>query len=579
MQRAQAEGLAASSAASQQKRLSSGAPKGSRLSALMSALGGATDSNAGNSNKEATQLLSRRSSQQSIGEPASPFAGDQSYEAEGSSGGNHNTNNMNFLSYPPMASASASPRIKSGDIQAMDDHTLSPSLSPWSPNNGGDKNSRRASSGAYLPPRPGSTGTRTPGTTTPTRRHSGVGGRANANDGLPQSPDDLGLGVMMPSLVSHYLPEKVSKPHRVGSRRHRGTSAYADEDASSDRLAVPDENGGTGSGSNTPRSRWSAGAFRRKGNSSNPASPHADTFPHRSVSQGTGQLPDLPLSPVVDNGQHLTLTMPSDTAVLPSLASPSNSMPRPMTKFGGGRAAWGPDGAGNPELGAGEFEDDDGVELNDTGNNDRAQSGRSAHSSNERVSDEEALTGDAAELHRLAYGAADAITGNEGIRRRNAAGPGLARGQSHEKDGLVGFSDASLPSEEYERQHEDDNTRHLSSRAIFGGGLFSRIFAGFFLRGKKAQQGGQHRRLRWNKFKWTLFLMNIIVSMLFFVGFLRALLMGASSLFQLTIYAVGGLIGTLLTWANVWESSDIIREANNLELRRECYYYAPTSDI
>ncbi|KDN52443.1 hypothetical protein K437DRAFT_220647 [Tilletiaria anomala UBC 951] len=77
--------------------------------------------------------------------------------------------------------------------------------------------------------------------------------------------------------------------------------------------------------------------------------------------------------------------------------------------------------------------------------------------------------------------------------------------------------------------------------------MFGRLFAGLFL--KKATKADStvpkgRERLRWNKFKWALFTTNIV----------------------LTVYAIGGLAGVLLTWANVWESSDVIRTANSTEL-------------
>ncbi|KAG6826093.1 hypothetical protein H0H92_001152 [Tricholoma furcatifolium] len=58
--------------------------------------------------------------------------------------------------------------------------------------------------------------------------------------------------------------------------------------------------------------------------------------------------------------------------------------------------------------------------------------------------------------------------------------------------------------------------------------------------------GGQpgQRKLRWNKFKWCLFVTNTL----------------------LTIYSLVGLIMCLLTWFNIWRHSDIIRVANRGEL-------------
>ncbi|ELU41841.1 tetraspanin Tsp2 family [Rhizoctonia solani AG-1 IA] len=51
-------------------------------------------------------------------------------------------------------------------------------------------------------------------------------------------------------------------------------------------------------------------------------------------------------------------------------------------------------------------------------------------------------------------------------------------------------------------------------------------------------------RLRWNRFKWILFILNIL----------------------LTIYTLTGLIFCLLTWFNVWTHADIVRVGNTTEL-------------
>lgn len=52
------------------------------------------------------------------------------------------------------------------------------------------------------------------------------------------------------------------------------------------------------------------------------------------------------------------------------------------------------------------------------------------------------------------------------------------------------------------------------------------------------------RRLRWNRFKWTLFAANL----------------------ALTLYSISALILLLLTWFNVWADADIIRVGNRSEL-------------
>lgn len=59
------------------------------------------------------------------------------------------------------------------------------------------------------------------------------------------------------------------------------------------------------------------------------------------------------------------------------------------------------------------------------------------------------------------------------------------------------------------------------------------------------KEGGRtSRKLRWNKFKWMLFFANLV----------------------LTIYMLGGLICTLLTWFNVWKQADIVRVGSRTEL-------------
>ncbi|KAK0431088.1 hypothetical protein EV421DRAFT_1720857 [Armillaria borealis] len=52
------------------------------------------------------------------------------------------------------------------------------------------------------------------------------------------------------------------------------------------------------------------------------------------------------------------------------------------------------------------------------------------------------------------------------------------------------------------------------------------------------------KKLRWNRFKWTLFVANLV----------------------LTCYSIVGLICLLLTWFNVWTNADIVRVGNRPEL-------------
>ncbi|KAF9479335.1 hypothetical protein BDN70DRAFT_697364 [Pholiota conissans] len=63
-------------------------------------------------------------------------------------------------------------------------------------------------------------------------------------------------------------------------------------------------------------------------------------------------------------------------------------------------------------------------------------------------------------------------------------------------------------------------------------------------RSRWTKKPAKRSKPRWNRFKWTLFIANLF----------------------LTIYSFIGLIGCLLTWFNVWSKADIIRVANNAEL-------------
>ncbi|KAI0937483.1 hypothetical protein AcV5_005385 [Taiwanofungus camphoratus] len=59
------------------------------------------------------------------------------------------------------------------------------------------------------------------------------------------------------------------------------------------------------------------------------------------------------------------------------------------------------------------------------------------------------------------------------------------------------------------------------------------------------REGGRTRqKLRWNRFKWTLFVSNIIF----------------------TAYSIAGLVSCILIWLNVWAHADIIRVGNRPEL-------------
>ncbi|GJJ12625.1 hypothetical protein Clacol_006868 [Clathrus columnatus] len=55
---------------------------------------------------------------------------------------------------------------------------------------------------------------------------------------------------------------------------------------------------------------------------------------------------------------------------------------------------------------------------------------------------------------------------------------------------------------------------------------------------------GKRPRMRWNKFKWTLFCSNLLLS----------------------LYSLGALVLCLMTWFNIWTHADIVRVANRPEL-------------
>ncbi|KIJ56176.1 hypothetical protein M422DRAFT_150887 [Sphaerobolus stellatus SS14] len=62
--------------------------------------------------------------------------------------------------------------------------------------------------------------------------------------------------------------------------------------------------------------------------------------------------------------------------------------------------------------------------------------------------------------------------------------------------------------------------------------------------GVMPSDGKRKPRMRWNRFKWILFVSNLI----------------------LTLYSLIGLIFCLLTWFNVWNKSDVVRVGNRSEL-------------
>lgn len=157
-------------------------------------------------------------------------------------------------------------------------------------------------------------------------------------------------------------------------------------------------------------------------------------------------------------------------------------------KRGRGRAAWGPDGAGHAALGAGDYEDNDGVEL--SGSYDEPRKG--------------------------AGGVLSAI----GLRRRSA--------RQHEVERAESSRSASSPDND-ERLHSP-----LGQAPSFDAGAHGSVYANKGLletstgvlpkpqttMGKLARRLGfrsrdaDGKRLRWNKFKWTLVVANSLVSVL-----------------------------------------------------------------
>ena len=80
------------------------------------------------------------------------------------------------------------------------------------------------------------------------------------------------------------------------------------------------------------------------------------------------------------------------------------------------------------------------------------------------------------------------------------------------------------------------------------------------------KDGGRTKpRMRWNRFKWILFISNIVVSF-FFLTFLLSLAQNLTVSLQLTIYSLTALIFCLLTWFDVWTHADVVRVGNRPEL-------------
>ena len=384
-----------------------------------------------------------------------------------------------------------------------------------------------------------------PGSLTPTYPRSGSPVQNAANDEHNKSlPSGSSAAIGSPSLVTHYLPGKLGKLHRQGSRRHRGSQYTDEKDARrvSDGSALHDDDAAAEHGSGqrlTPKSSFSVGAFRRK-SSAAPMSPGylaSPTFSERRASQPHPPVPPLPL----EKDGRLTPEMPyldrdpgSPFKPASEIAFGAAGLPK-QPKVGAGRAAWGPDGGGEAALGAGDFEDDDGVDLEQPFRSDAAKSARPSMNTDDSARSNAS--------HGLGLtDAGDNVMASHGIRRRPGA---VANGNRIDAEGRLASSSGSGSSD----NSEDARRRRIGfhhdhdggAQGVLGSGTFGRIFAGLFP-GKPA--GVKKERLRWNKFKWALFVANTV----------------------LTLYALGTLIAILLTWGNVFDHSDVIKTANKTEL-------------
>lgn len=277
------------------------------------------------------------------------------------------------------------------------------------------------------------------------------------------------------SLASHYLPGKIGRMHRLGSRRHRGSSPYVDQQRrmGSHYEPITEEDAPSTPTGSTRGSMLGAGAFRRGDPSrwstlsanlaAAKASPApAPTLEQLAAAEGSSS-PDLP--PL---GGH--------RSTAPSLLSQTRFSELALPKQGGGRDAWGPNGGGHAVLGAGGFEDDDGVNF------------------------------------AFASGSNNPTTPRDNPLRQRTVFSVTA------KEVLDTYKDD--PDTQGERSYV---------RRVFGG---------------RGSDGKHKRHLRWNKFKWTFLVANTL----------------------LTVIAIGGLVGTILTWTNVWAQSDIVRVVNRTEL-------------
>ncbi|KAK0544552.1 hypothetical protein OC846_005301 [Tilletia horrida] len=313
--------------------------------------------------------------------------------------------------------------------------------------------------------------------------------------------------------------------------------------------------------------------------------------------------------------ERLGAITPFTTAVRQAAASNPAQAPRlrHSIKRGAGRSAWGPDGAGNRALGAGDYEDDDGVDLSRTASQRLGL--RRRHSANRK-----GAVGGSTSSHRSrriveAPGEADrrrtsmlhsnlghfeeieddvddnsdldSEIDEHGLRPSQANGQGASNvGKSmHGKQKRTRSmrrdpNDAPLPSSSAQQNagggwasgrmgyllgfHDGDD-----DRTQLGHGRPSEYGHGdetMGLRQQNQPQSAQHsrmdsagrprpkrrRRARWNPFKWAMVIANLV----------------------LTVYAMAALFATLLTWANIFENAATVRVGNRTELI--CEYLAPS---
>ncbi|CAD6890254.1 unnamed protein product [Tilletia laevis] len=264
-----------------------------------------------------------------------------------------------------------------------------------------------------------------------------------------------------------------------------------------------------------------------------------------------------------DAAQRAGAVTPFTTAVQRAAAqNPAQaSRLRHSIRRGAGRSAWGPNGGGNPVLGAGGYEDDDGVDLSRTASQRRRlrqrneagamnESGFNPGEADRRrtsmlhsdlghfteIADSEDGEGRESENTQQAQANVQRRKSSKqrqmrkddddpsAKRRSRLAGSRLAY--------LVGFHDVDEDADEDQDPDRFADTVGLAQPQGRSAGA--------------ATSGRElgNRRARWNPFKWVMICANLV----------------------LTMYAIAGLFGTLLTWANIFENAATVRVGNRAEL-------------